>query len=364
MQSLFARYAAQRASEKRKRADTLAQDEKVIEGFSAFVGTRRSVRSLMPSDVRDWRDTVAALPANYRKMNAYAGLPMRDAAAKAKTGGAKAISPTTVNRFMSAVSAFLSWCVTNAYADRNSCDGLFFDIPKGKNPRPPFTPEQLATIFNSPLFTGFLRDGKEHKPGSCTCDDWRKWIPLVCLYTGARIGEIAQLRIEDVQSENGIAYLLIRDDEATGQRTKSGYSRPAPIHSELQALGFLAFVERQRRRRAADGGLQLFAGLVPNERGQISWTPSRFWRDYLKKIGIKDGSDGYGAHSFRHTLADRLRLADYLDDEIEVALGHNQKTVTSGYGAVKQGTVARLSRMIETVSFPETQGLRSAPITG
>jgi integrase len=105
-------------------------------------------------------------------------------------------------------------------------------------------------------------------------------------------------------------------------------------------------------RTNRDGDARLFPELQPNARGQISWTPSRFWRTYLIRVGIKNGGDGFGSHSFRHGLADQLRVAGYLDDEIEVALGHNQVTVTAGYGQVRQGTVARLSVMIEAVTFP------------
>lgn len=353
---LFDRYGAQRLAEGRKREDGVIQDRKVVEAFSTFVGPHKSVDSITAADIRDWRDTLAALPPTYQKAKAYAGLSMRQAAEKAKAIGAKSISPVTVNKHLSTLSPFLAWCVTNAYADRNPCDGLFFGIVKGKSPRPPFSKEQLEQIFASPLFTGYLRDGQEHKPGTQRADDWRYWIPFVCLFTGARVGEIAQLRIEDIQFEDGIPFLLIRHDESTGQRTKSGASRVCPIHSELQQIGFLSFVERQRSRAKGKATCQLFPELEPNERGHMGAKPSRFWRDYLKRIGVKSGSDGLGAHSFRHTMADALRNAGYLDDEIEVALGHNQKTVTSGYGKVRQGTVKRINKMLEEVSYNTVVG--------
>jgi hypothetical protein len=50
-------------------------------------------------------------------------------------------------------------------------------------------------------------------------------------------------------------------------------------------------------------------------------------------------------------MADQLRLAGYLDDQIEVALGHNQKTTTSGYGRLKQGTVTMLGEMFSAIQF-------------
>lgn len=346
---LFERFAQQRYAEGRKRTDTIEQDRKVISQFAEFIGSDRSVRSILPAEVRDWRDTLATTPPNFGKMTKYAGLSLREVSEKAKAGSDRFLSPTTINKYLSTVSPFFGWCVVNGHSDRNPCDGLFYDLAKGKNPRPPFSVAQINAILASPLFTGFAVDGKEHEAGSKKADDWRFWIPLICLFTGARIGEIAQLHKEDVKQEHGVWFIHIRDDEAKGQRTKSGVSRPAPVHSILQRIGFLEFFERQRAKLGGTG--PLFPELKPNARGHIGAAPSRFWRNYLKAIGIKEGRDGLGAHSFRHTLADQLRLADYLDDEIEVALGHNQKTVTSGYGALKQGTVSRLHTMFEAVKF-------------
>jgi hypothetical protein len=51
-------------------------------------------------------------------------------------------------------------------------------------------------------------------------------------------------------------------------------------------------------------------------------------------------------------MADLLRYeAELLDDQIEVALGHNQKTTTGGYGRLKQGTVTMLQGYFQGVRF-------------
>jgi integrase len=358
---LFERYAAQRLAEKRKRPDTINQDRKVVENFAGFIGKDRKVSTITNVDVRDWIDTLAMLPPNFRKMLAYQKLDMREAARKAQAAGVKGPSHNTLNKYLSTVSPLFKWLTKrNYYSGANPCDGLFYDIPKGNNPRPPFSTEQLNAILSSPLFTGFQRDGKEHLPGNCQADDWRYWIPLVAMFTGARIGEIAQLRVEDVRKERGVWFIHIRADEETGQTTKSGHSRYAPVHSKLEGLGFLDFHKRQAERAERVGGASMFPELEPNERGQISGKPSRFWREYLEAIGLKDGRDGFGAHSFRHTMADRLRdEAEMLDDQIEVALGHNQKTTTSGYGRLRQGTVTMLRDMFEGVRF---DGVNFTPI--
>lgn len=350
---LFELYATQRLAEKRKRLDTVTQDRKVIAGFAEFVGAKRNARSITRHDVRDWRNAVAALPPNWRKRAAYRDLNVRQAAERAKADGEAGINPITLNKYLSTVSPLFDWIVTNGYADANPCDGLFYQLPKGANPRPPFTTEQLNTILASPLFTGFLRDGDEHLPGNAHASDWRYWIPLVCLFTGSRIGEAAQLHVRDVTEEHGDWFIHIRDDASTGQSTKSGKSRTLPLHRTLQRLGFRDFHRAQAERSRQDGNRQLFPELQPNERGQIGAKPSRFWRDYLAAIGLKEGRDGIGAHSFRHTMADQLRQAGYRNEELgPLILGHSVKTVTSGYGRLPEGTARTLRAMIDAVTFP------------
>jgi integrase len=307
--------------------------------------------------VREWRDTVASLPPGYGATKAYKGLSLREVASKARKAGAAKLSPTTVNKYLSTISPFLGWCVRNGFAERNPCDDLFYDLRKGQNPRPPFSSEQLQAILASPLFVGFQKDGREHVPGNQQANDWRFWIPLVCLFTGARIGEIAQLKTDDLQIEDAVPFISIRHDESREQTTKSGQTRIMPLHPKLVQIGFVAFVEEQRARSLGNASPWLFPEIVVNERGSRGTSPSRFWRNYLHRIGIKAKADGYGSHSFRHALADKLRLSGYLDEEIKVVLGHSHKSVTSGYGIVRQGTVSRIIKMISEIEFEEVDVL-------
>lgn len=42
----------------------------------------------------------------------------------------------------------------------------------------------------------------------------KRWTPLLAAYTGARIGELVQLRAEDVRHEAGIDYIRITPEAA------------------------------------------------------------------------------------------------------------------------------------------------------
>ncbi|EQB08977.1 DUF6538 domain-containing protein [Novosphingobium lindaniclasticum] len=347
---LFDQYAAQRSSEGKKGNDTLAQDRLAVASFADFIGSHRSLRSVIALEVREWRNAMAALPVGYRKRKEFAGLTMKQAIEVATQVNGKKPSLLTVNKNLSGLSSFFVWAKREGYAESNPCEGLRYHADKRKNPRPPFDVSQLNAIFTSPLFVGFAEDGKEHIAGELRTRDWRFWIPLICLFTGARIGEIAQLRVEDVECNEGHWFIHIRHSERTNQRTKNGRSRIAPIHSMLKKIGFVEFAANQRERALRSGNNQLFPELSLNERGQHGQA-SRFWRTYLTRIGIKQGADGHGAHSFRHGLADQLRLAGYHDLDIGVVLGHQQASVTSGYGKLRQGTAERLSEILNSAKF-------------
>lgn len=93
---------------------------------------------------------------------------------------------------------------------------------------------------------------------------------------------------------------------------------------------------------------------------QFGDRPARWFRNYLEDIGMKVPGDGLGAHSFRHAMADELRKADYTDGEIGAkVLGHSNKSVTSGYGVIRQGTAAKLKEIINAAQF---EGVDFAPV--
>lgn len=358
---LFELWGAEMLAKGEKRPDTVNQDRKVIRQFAAFVGADRDVRSITPLEVAEYRDTLRDLPPKWMSKRALRNLDMRAAAAKARADGMRQTAFTTINKHLSTISPLYKWLAGQPKwaGMANPCDNLFHNKVKGKNRRPSFKTGTLNKMLGSPLFTGFLADGREHVPGNMRADDWRYWIPITCMFSGARLGEIAQLRIGDVNKQldtdgAGVWFIHIRHEgELT---TKSGKSRFAAVHPLLERIGFLAF--HQRRLEAAGGNLDapMFPELEPNARGQISGDASRWWRDYLEAIGVKDGDveggDGIGAHSFRHTLTDRLRVeAELLDPQIAVCLGHSEKTTTGGYGSIPQGTVRMLRDYMNAVRF-------------
>lgn len=369
VKELFEQYAKIRVAEGRKRFDGIAQDRMVIHRFAEYVGPSRSVGAVTVNDARGFRDIVAKLPKGYSKRKDYRGLSIQQVVEKADRDDAVKMSDITRDRYISTVSPFFDWLVSEGRGDikTNPFNGLHQKTLKGKNPRPPFSLQQLNEILSSPLFTGFEADGKEHLTGTQLTNDWRYWIPIIGMFSGARITEIAQLKVENIapltvsncnesdETEERRFFFEFKEDSVTGQQTKSKKSRNVPVHSKLIALGFLDYVDKQASRAKHDGNTQLFPELyLKGSRSRLGDRPARFWRDYLRDMGIKNGADGIGAHSFRHTLADRLRHAGFLDGQFgPLILGHSDKSVTGGYGSIQQGTAQMRLAMLEAVKFSD-----------
>jgi integrase len=69
--------------------------------------------------------------------------------------------------------------------------------------------------------------------------------PWLCAYTGARVGEITQLRKGDVIKRDGIHALKITPEAGT---VKNAQARVVPLHQHLIAQGSLKFVEKRGGR--------------------------------------------------------------------------------------------------------------------
>src|SRR5262249_26261003 len=74
-------------------------------------------------------------------------------------------------------------------------------------------------------------------------DAAKRWVPWLCAYTGARPGEITQLRSADVIERDGVPALRLTPEAGT---VKSGETRVVPLHDHIVAQGFLKFAKARK----------------------------------------------------------------------------------------------------------------------
>ena len=343
--SLFDQYERERLREG-KRADTLASERKTIEHFAKFVGEQIAVSAISRSHIRDFKRALSDVPHRWTTRDELADMALADAARTWAATGGQTRSARTVNREVSEVSAFIAWLKKNDYVEENVATGFRTRIDKAKRKYPPYTDGQLKALFSSPLFVG-CHAKKEHQPGDEKIRDWRYWLPLCALYTGARAGEIAQLETSDIRQIEDVWVFDFNDEgDNTDKKLKTASSRRiVPVHAALVKLGLLDFLRMQIR----DGHKRVFADLRPGPRGDWSYKPSKFWARYLERIGMK--RPGLGLHSFRHTFTDECRRAGVEEGILKALLGHADHSQTGHYGTLALGNLRQRYDAIKIVSY-------------
>jgi integrase len=207
-----------------------------------------------------------------------------------------------------------------------------------------FRKEELKRLFEGREYVAFAADPE-------TAPEY--WLPLIGLYTGARVNEICQLNPRcDIRQEERVWFFdFTEESEADKRVTKSvktaGSKRKVPIHSQLLELGFLSYVEAVRKQ----GATILFPKWIPT-RGRASPAAEDWFREFLRETGLRDEKHGQcilGMHAFRHTLLN-FGFNNHVPN-VEVITGHagEASRVIRGY----RGEMALLGKkaIIEQIRF-------------
>jgi integrase len=225
--------------------------------------------------------------------------------------------------WVNAARTVFNWAVKERLVQSNPFAQVTVEVPKKKRLRETdaFTQDEARTILKAALA---ITD--TNRPFAAAC----RWVPWICAYTGARAGEITQLRGIDVMQRDEVHALRLTPDAGT---IKTGATRMVPIHEHLLAQGLLEFV-----RSRGDGAL--FYNPARASKGDADPTNPRRPRAvktrerlavWVRRIGIKD-RDVRPNHAWRHTfkqVADRHDISERVSDEIT---GHAPLTVGRGYG--------------------------------
>jgi integrase len=346
---LFDLYKADRLREG-KSADTLETERKVVGHFAILVGPNRSVADIGRADIREFKRALCRVPRRWTTRAELKGMTIAEAANEWEKLGGEGRKQQTINKELSAISSIFTWMIKNAYYDGVNPTRDFFDsIDKTEGKYLPYTDEQLKAVFRSPLFVGCDKT-RPHIAGSHQVRDWRYWLPLCALYSGARAGEIAQLLCADVRQEEGVWVFDLNEvaDDETSKSLKTRSSRRlVPLHPVLLALGFDQYAVRTR----AAGHIQLFPEIKPGPRGDMGYMPSKFWQRYLKRIEVKE--DRLCFHSFRHTFTDECRRRGIAKEVLRALLGHADSSITGHYGTLADGNLQQRTAAIRSLSYGE-----------
>jgi integrase len=139
----------------------------------------------------------------------------------------------------------------------------------------------------------------------------KRWVPWVCAYTGARVGEIVQLRKADLINHGEHYEILITPEAVT---VKDGEYRKVPVHPHLVETGFVDFIRSQ-----ADGYLFLKANAKGEIRGSWNSAKNRL-REFVRQV-VTD-PDVKPNHGWRHRFITVSRECGMSQELRRMITGH------------------------------------------
>lgn len=272
-------------------------------------------------DMRHYRETLRKLPPNRSKSPAFKGKTIGEILAMEPE---RTLNVNTVNIMVEAAATMFDWCIREELMTSNPAKGLQLkDERQSIELRDSFTHEELQRIFAHPKFT----QGTFAHPAYF-------WIPLIGLYTGMRLEEIAQLHCADMyESDAPGIWVFDVNDTPSGEgtvtkrlKTKNA-RRIVPVHPDLIAAGLLRF----HASRKEAGQLRLFPELRQTERTtKLGKQPGKMFKRIVDDLGIS-GKKSF--HSLRHTFSDFFKQRMLQHDVFLQVFGHeNEKLAANQYG--------------------------------
>ncbi len=237
----------------------------------------------------------------------------RDKLAKGVTPRGTQRSPSTVNRYLAALSHALSIAVKEW--------GWLDDNPIRKV-RKPKEPRGRVRFLSDDERTRLLAACKEHNNPALYA------IVVLALSTGARQGEILNLTWKDVSVSRGMIVL---------QETKNNERRAIPLQGHA-----LEIVKEMRTVRRIDTDLLFPSRQDPDKPLNIQ----NIWRAALEKVAIED----FKFHDLRHSAASYLAMSGASLVEMATVLGHKTLQMLKRYAHLsEQHTAGGVARMNEKI---------------
>jgi len=287
--------------EKKNKPAMLKKHQPVLAMFLEIVGDK-SLAEIRQADINSFFDLLDKLPPRWRDACRKHGLSIRQLA---ELDHDETIGPKTFeDTYIASIRPFLI-AAKKDWQDQGfplglSTDGIEYlgEREQGESKQRAFKLAELQRLFEGPEMKVFANDPAQAH---------YFWLPLLGLFTGARVNEICQLNPQvDIcqDSESDSWYFWITTETETDERVtksvKTGDSRKVPIHSKLIELGFFAYLHRIKLA----GAKLLFPEWQPVNR-RASGEAEKWFRQLLRDTNLRDETPKeciLGMHAFRHTL--------------------------------------------------------------
>jgi len=284
IKGLFERYAASGAANER----TSSKWRPHVAHFVTFLGHDDATR-VTRSDLNRWVEALAAKPLARK---------------------------TITDSYVPAMRVTLSIAYEDELIPANPASNLKVRAPKAIETRErDLTDDEALTILKATLEPQGDRLPSHHALA-------RRWVPWLCAYTGARVGEMTQLRAGDIRQEEGVWVVHITPEAGA---VKTGKARSVPIHSHLIEQGLLALAKEGDKTPlfydpVAAGGSQKNPPYKQRATKLAEW---------VRTLGVTAPAPNHGwRHRFK-SVAYEYRLDP---EAVDRAQGHVPRSEAGRYG--------------------------------
>jgi integrase len=177
------------------------------------------------------------------------------------------------------------------------------------------------------------------------------WLPLMALFSGARLGELARLELSTFEQVDGVKSYRIKEGKNKDSR------RTVPLHPQLLNLGLWDYVQALK----AQGETFLMphrpqdpAGTKKaDRRHHPEKMMGRMWSLWVKECGIQE--QGKVFHSFRSTVVTDLHNQDASVAAIQRSVGHTSPAMAGVHGQtyVRGIALQNLQTAVDMIKYPQ-----------
>ncbi|UPK20349.1 tyrosine-type recombinase/integrase [Bradyrhizobium sp. 131] len=240
------------------------------------------------------------------------------------------VSPKTVkDSDLAGMKTVFGWAVVNRRLSSNPAEGITIKVGKSRKLRPKgfYDSEAIAILKHAREFVP-----RREAPKLAAA---KRWVPWLCAFTGARVGEMIQIRKEDIRREGKLWVLHVTPEAGP---VKTDEARDVVLHGQVIEEGFLEFFDKSKGGylfidpKAGELGVRNAVKTARNKVNEFvrevvkdkNVDPSHGWRHRFKTVGIEQGVE--------------TRVLDAIQ-------GHAPRNVSEGYGDVtvkaKANAIAR-----------------------
>ena len=318
------------------------------------------IDSITSKTVFEYKDKYLKIPNRREQKKEYKGKSVSELLQMnvSEQEGFESRSITSLNQSLRRLSTFANWCCGNTAMEVNPFASATEKLIKKTVTDKNWSDEEVVRLFEPKVYLSSTIYFNGNQPNR-HCNFLA---PLIMLFTGARVNEVCQLHISDLQNvrdrgNNERFWIFdINSDECDccppkqqkSLKNKSSH-RKIPVHPSLIDIGLI----RYRNILEKKGETRLFPKNNYQVKGAWSGSFSHWWNTtYLPKVGLKNLKNRKtDTHTFRHTCLNKMKQNGAEEGLAMEYAGHHHSNMTFTTYSDRYDPIILKERILDKIQY-------------